>query len=180
MNGSNVGLKIQRLSSAALSPAIAAAVRALCDSAYQADMAAYFEAIGPGEHLLGWQDGVLVSHLMWVTRWLQPGDGPRLRTAYVELVATAPPFQRRRYATALLGYFPSQVTDFDLAALSPATESLYSRLGWRFWRGPLAVRMAQGLVPTPDEEVMVLPLPRSPVLDPLSPLSVEWRPAEVW
>jgi GNAT superfamily N-acetyltransferase len=175
-----MGLNIQRLSSAALSRSTSGALHALCDAAYQADMAPYLQAIGPGEHLLGWQDGILVSHLMWVARWLQPGHSPRLRTAYVELVATAPPFQGRGYATALLQYFPSQVTDFDLAALSPATETLYSRLGWRLWRGTLAVRIAQGLALTPDEAVMVLLLPRSPVLDLQSPLSVEWRPGEVW
>lgn len=160
---------------------MSAGVRALCDSAYGEDLADYFEAIGPGEHLLGWQDGVLASHLMWVTRWLQPGDGPLLRTAYVELVATAPAMRGRGYATALLEYFPSQVADFDIAALGPATESLYSRLGWRYWRGPLAVRTAEGRVPTPEERIMVLELPRTPVLDPELPLSVEWRPGEeVW
>jgi GNAT superfamily N-acetyltransferase len=171
---------IQRLSTAALSPSTRSAVRALCDSAYQEDLAEYFEAIGPGEHLLGWQDGQLVSHLMWVTRWLQPGGGPELRTAYVELVATAPAAQRRGYASALLEEFPSQVTDFDIAALSPATETLYARLGWRLWPGPLLVRTTEGLVPTPEEQLMVLRLPRTPKLILEEPLSIEWRPGEVW
>jgi aminoglycoside 2'-N-acetyltransferase I len=173
------GFRIQRVSSAALSSSIAAELRALCDAAYHEDMAGYFEAIGPGEHLLGWHDGGLASHLMWLTRWLQ-AEGPLLRTAYVELVATAPAMERRGYATALLQYFPSQVTDFDIAALSPATDTLYAKVGWRFWRGPLAVRTPQGLVPTPEEEVMVLTLPRTPVLDLELPLSIEWRPGEVW
>ena len=152
----------------------------LCEAAYREDMAQYFEAIGPGEHLLGWHEGKLASHLMWVTRWLQVGDGPLLRTAYVELVATGPAMQRRGYATALLRHFPSQVTEFDVAALSPAPDDLYIRVGWRFWRGPLAVRTAEGLLPTPEEEVMVLHLPRTPVLDLELPLSIEWRPGEVW
>lgn len=144
-------------------------------------MAGYFDAIGPGEHLLGWDDCTLMSHLMWVTRWLRPGDGPLLRTAYIELVATAPAAQRRGHATALLEHFPSQVADFDIAALAPATESLYTRLGWQYWRGPLGVRTAHGLVPTPDERIMVLQLPGTPVLDLELPLSVEWRRGdEVW
>jgi GNAT superfamily N-acetyltransferase len=174
------GFRIQRASSAALSSSIAVEVHALCQSAYQDDMTPYFDALGPGEHLLGWRDGELASHLMWVTRWLQPDDSPLLRTAYVELVATAPAMQGRGYATALLRHFPSQVTDFEIAALSPATETLYTRLGWRFWRGPLAVRTAEGLVSTPGEQIMVLPLPRSPTLQVDAPLSVEWRPGEVW
>jgi GNAT superfamily N-acetyltransferase len=174
-------LRIQRVASAALTPSLAAELRALCDSAYQEDMAEYFEAIGPGEHLLGWHDGRLASHLMWVTRWLQPGDGPLLRTAYVELVATAPALQGRGYATALLRHFPSQATEFDIAALAPATESLYARLGWRYWRGPLGIRTGEGVISTPEDRIMVLTLPRTPTLNPELPLSVEWRPGEeVW
>jgi aminoglycoside 2'-N-acetyltransferase I len=173
-------LRIERLSTDSLSPAIARAVGDLCDAAYAESVASYFQAIGPGEHLLGWRDDTLVSHLMWVPRWLRAGDGPLLRTAYVELVATAPAHQRQGYAGSLLEYFPSQVGDFELAALSPATESLYSRAGWQFWWGPLAVRTDAGLVPTPDEEVMVLQLPGTPPLDRKLPLSVEWRAGEVW
>jgi aminoglycoside 2'-N-acetyltransferase I len=172
--------RIQRLSTEALPESMASAVRELCDLAYHSPTAPYFAAIGPGEHLLGWEEGVLVSHLMWVTRWLQMGDDAPLRTAYVEMVATAAVFQGQGRATALLQYFPSQVEHFDLAALCPATVRLYSRLGWQLWRGPLGVRTETGLLPTPEERVMVLPLPRSPPLDLTLPLSVEWRPGEVW
>jgi aminoglycoside 2'-N-acetyltransferase I len=173
-------LEIQRISSDDLTPHLIDTIRALCDLAYGEDTAAYLAALGPGEHLLGWDNGELTAHLMWVTRWLQPGDRALLRTAYVELVATAPTRQREGFATALLRHFPPQVADFDLAALSPATETLYTRLGWRFWRGPLAVRTGHGLEPTPGEQVMILPLPRTPVLNLDLPLSVEWRPGEVW
>jgi aminoglycoside 2'-N-acetyltransferase I len=174
------GVRIERLASAELSAALVKAIHELCDAAYQTDTASYFGAIGPGDHLLCWESDRLVSHLMWVTRWLQPGGGPLLRTAYVEMVATRPGLQRRGYATSLLKHFPSQVEQFDLAALSPATEPLYYRLGWRYWRGPLAVRIDRGLLPSPDEQVMVLRTPRTPPLDLDLPLSVEWRPGEVW
>ena len=72
------------------------------------------------------------------------------------------------------------VADYELAALSPATEGLYARLGWRFWRGPLSIRTETGLIPTPDEQVMFLRLPKTPPLDDTLPLSAEWRPGEVW
>jgi aminoglycoside 2'-N-acetyltransferase I len=156
------------------------AVRELCDTAYDVDTAGYFEALGPGEHLLGLHDGALVSHLMWVTRWLQVGAAPPLRTAYVEMVATAPAEQRHGYATALLERFVPHVGDYDVAALCPATDNLYARLGWRFWRGPLAARKDGKLFATPDERVMLLGLPRTPALDFDQPLSVEWRRGEVW
>jgi GNAT superfamily N-acetyltransferase len=173
-------LVIEQRSTRALSAAQFRAVRSLCDEAYGDDLANYFADIGPGEHLLGWRDGALVAHLMWVTRWLERAGHPGLRTAYVELVATAPLLRRRGYATALLERFPSLVTGYDLAALGPATERLYTRLGWRYWRGPLFVRRDNRLIATPEERIMILPLPRTPPLDLDASLSVEWRPGEVW
>jgi GNAT superfamily N-acetyltransferase len=173
-------LAIERASSAALGPGMSAALRMLCDAAYNADMGPNLRDIGPGEHLLGLVNGVLVSHLMWVTRWLQPGESPPLRTAYVEMVATAPHAQRRGYASALLEYFVPQVGDYQLAALSPATPNLYARLGWTFWRGSLTVRHETRVLPAPEERVMILPLLLTPALDLDLPLSIEWRPGEVW
>jgi GNAT superfamily N-acetyltransferase len=164
----------------ALTPHDAEAVRRLCDAAFEEDTAPILASLGAGEHLLGRVGDAIVSHLMWVTRWLQPEGTGLLRTAYVELVATAPDAQRRGYATALLELFPSLVTDFDIAALAPATENLYARLGWRFWSGPLHARRGDDLEPTPEERVMVLTLPRTPSLDGSAPLSIEWRDGEVW
>jgi aminoglycoside 2'-N-acetyltransferase I len=157
-----------------------AAVRHVCDAAYGCLTQPCFDSLGPGEHLLGLCDGKLVSHIMWVTRWLQPGSEPPLRTAYVEMVATHPTEQRQGYATKLLEALVPQLAGYDLAALCPATEGLYQRLGWRFWRGPLFVRKESAKIPTPAERVMILPVPRTPALDLDAPLSVEWRPGEVW
>jgi GNAT superfamily N-acetyltransferase len=159
---------------------LAAAVHALCDAAYGTVTAPLFASLGSGEHLLGLRQGALVCHLMWVTRWLQPAGQPALRTAYVEMVATTPAAQRQGYASALLEHLVPLVSDYQLAALCPATEHLYARLGWRFWRGPLSARKDGGIVATPDERVMILPLVETPSLDLDSPLSVEWRRGEVW
>jgi aminoglycoside 2'-N-acetyltransferase I len=173
-------LEVVRAHSSALTSEMTRQVRVLCDAAYGEDTAGYFEALGHGEHLLGLREGALVSHLMWVTRWLQVADAPPMRTAYVEMVATAPTEQRRGFATALLERLVPHVADYDVAALCPATDNLYARLGWRFWRGPLAARKDEELLATPDERVMLLELPRTPTLDFDQPLSVEWRPGEVW
>ena len=83
-------------------------------------------------------------------------------------------------ASAVLYQQRDQLWNRELAALSPATEGLYARLGWRFWRGPLSIRTETGLIPTPDEQVMFLRLPKTPPLDDTLPLSAEWRPGEVW
>jgi len=173
-------LAIEQVHSSDLSAEGAAAVCRLCDAAYGCPTQTVFTELGAGEHLLGFRAGILLSHLMWVRRWLQPDGQPPLRTAYVEMVATHPAEQGQRYATRLLEHLVPYLIDYELAALCPATEGLYRRLGWRFWRGPLFVRKQGRLIPTPEERVMILPVPRTPPLSLDVPLSVEWRPGEVW
>jgi hypothetical protein len=78
--------------------------------------------------------------------------------------------------------------EYDLAALCPADTRLYGHLGWEYWQGPLFIRQVpeppthlEGLIPTPEERVMVLRLPRTPPLDMTQSLSAEWRPGgELW
>lgn len=157
------------------------AVLQLCDAAYGEPTQQYFADVGPGRHFLGYAGRRLVSHVMVVERFLQAVDRPALRTAYVELVATAPLQQGRGYASTLLRYLTTTIHDFDVAALSPSAPEFYARLGWQLWRGPLSARMATGIEPTPDEQVMILRLPRTPsALDLRAALSVEWRPGEIW
>lgn len=69
-----------------------------------------------------------------------------------------------------------ELRDYRLAALCPAEFALYERLGWRFWRGPLGIRMPSGETDaTPEERIMILKLPGTPQLDLDAPLSAEWR-----
>jgi aminoglycoside 2'-N-acetyltransferase I len=117
---------------------------------------------------------------MWVTRWLQAGDGPYLRTAYVEMVATEPSFQRFGFATEVMRRLANEISGFDLGGLCPAEPELYAKLGWVLWRGPLLIRTLEGVIPTPDERVMILKLPNTPPLDFDLPLSAEWREGELW
>jgi GNAT superfamily N-acetyltransferase len=124
--------QIERLATRSLSGSALAELRELCDLAYGHRV---FETFGGGEHLLGRLGGRLVCHAMWIIRWLQPdGRGP-LETAYVELVATHPDHRQRGYATAIMQRLAAEIADAELGALSPATHSLYERLGWCLWRG---------------------------------------------
>ena len=124
----------------------------------------------------------MVAHATWVTRSLQAGNGPLMRTAYVELVATHPAYQHRGYASAVMELLMRSIADYELAALCPtdAGRKLYTTLGWQDWRGPLFIRGRGGLIPTPAESVMVYPLPATPEVDLEGPLSAEWRPGELW
>lgn len=157
------------------------AVLELCRAAYDEDLARYLSDIGPGLHALGRVEGALVTHAMVVRRQLETA-GHVLQAAYVELVATHPRAQRRGHGSAVIQALTGQMDTFDIGALSPSDERFYARLGWELWRGPLSVRTDDGVVSSPpDEQVMVLRLPRTPVdLDVHAPLSVEWRPGEVW
>lgn len=173
-------LKLEVIRSDQLPSDLLTAIHALCNRAYQKDLGALFRTFSDATHVLGFLGSSLVSHAMWVPRWLQPGDSPLLYTAYVEMVATEPQFQRRGFATAVMRRLASAITDFDMGALCPAVPALYAKLGWVFWRGPLFIRTPEGLIPTPDERIMILRLPKTPALDLDLPLSAEWREGELW
>ncbi len=153
----------------------------LCSLAFEEDYAPYHNSFDDSIHILGYLEDVLVNHALWITRWLQIGNGPLLRAAYVEGVATVEKYRGLGYATILMEHLTEEITDFEIAALSPAETTLYARLGWESWRGPLFHRKSGKLIPDPpDESVMILQLPQTPSLDLSLPISIEWREGEVW
>ena len=153
----------------------------LCSQAYEEDYAPDLTTFENAYHILARLDGKLVSHALWITRWLQIGSGPLLRTAYVEGVATDAHYRSRGFARAVMECLAKEITDYEIGGLSPAETSLYTHLGWEYWRGPLFHRKDGALIRDPaDEAMMILRLPKTPVLDLTQPISVEWRPMEVW
>lgn len=157
-------------------------VFALCERAYLQDLRALPGTFVDPQHVLGINGGAVVSHALWITRWLAVGASEPVRTAYVEWVATDPAHQRRGYASAVMQTLMSEITDFPLAALSTSDmgQRLYTRLGWERWRGPLFVRTSAGLLATPGETVMIHRLPATPALSLDDALSAEWREGELW
>ena len=122
----------------------------------------------------------LVSHAVVTTRWLQPEGQPKLRTAYVDAVATLPAYQGHGIGSRVMRHLASVVTDFEIACLETDRVSFYARLGWEVWRGPLAGRRGTELVPTPDQTgVMILRLARTPLLDTDSLLVIEYN-GRIW
>lgn len=66
-------------------------------------------------------------------------------------------------------------------ALRSARIAFYERLGWVRWRGPLAGRDGDRLIPTPDQSgVIVLRLSTTPPLDLDAQLTIECQPARIW
>jgi aminoglycoside 2'-N-acetyltransferase I len=163
-----------------LSGADRSAVIDLCSRAFDMDFATLFNTFDEPTHVLAKLDGVLVSHALWVTRWLQAGAGSLLRTAFVEAVATESAYQGRGFATQVMQTLQNALADYELASLSTGSPGFYARLGWRSWRGPMFVRTEVGLLTTPTDSVMILSLPHTPPLDLDGPLSAEWRVGELW
>jgi aminoglycoside 2'-N-acetyltransferase I len=174
-------LTLQTLPGYQLTPALRQEIIALCNRAYEEDLAELFATFTNATHVLGYFENKLVSHALWVTRELQVSSGSFLRTAYVELVATEPEYQKRGFATAVMRHIVEEIQDYTLAALSPFSVEYYMRLGWELWRGPLFIRTEVGLLASPsDEAVMIYRLPQTPPLDLTASLSAEWREGELW
>lgn len=154
----------------------------LCSEAHDVDFSALFTMLPPdGLHVLGTLDGQMVSHAVVTTRWLQPEDLPVLRTAYVDAVATLPAQQGRGYGSALMRALASHITDYEIACLETGRPDFYERLGWERWRGPLAGRSSEGLIPTPDQTgVLILRLPRTPALKLDGLLTIECQSLRIW
>ena len=152
----------------------------LCSAAYDEDFDAFFTTLPDTTHVLARRDNRLVSHACWVVRWLQPGYPGPLRTAYVEAVATLPDYQGLGFGSAVIRKLAEEIVGFELGGLSTGSHSFYERLGWGRWRGPLAIRTDDGLMPTPGDDAMVLRLPDTPELDLDAPMTAEWRKGELW
>jgi aminoglycoside 2'-N-acetyltransferase I len=135
-----------------------------------------------GLHFRAFDGDTLVSHAMVTTRWLQPEGHPLLKTGYVDAVSTLPAYQGQGYGSATMGRLASEIDrEFVVAALETDREGFYSRLGWESWRGPLAGRGEQGLVPTPEQRgVMVLRLSGTPDLDLDSAMTIECQSNRIW
>jgi aminoglycoside 2'-N-acetyltransferase I len=174
---------LRTLRTSELDEATRAAVVRLClDAHREGDFENLFSYLPrDGLHVLAELGEELVGHAVVTTRWLQPLDLPLLRTAYVDAVATSPAQQRQGIGSAVMTQLASAIGDYDVACLETDRVSFYERLGWEEWRGPLAGRSCEGLIPTPDQHgVMILRLPRTPELDPDTLLTIEVQPARIW
>lgn len=153
----------------------------LCSRAFNVDYRNFLNAFIGATHVIGYYKEVMVSHALWITRWLQVGDSPLMRTAYVEGVATDEPYRKRGFASAVMEKLALEINDFDIAGLCTGSPDFYSRLGWDVWKGPLFSRKDGELIPSHEgASVMILSLPDTPALDLSAPLSVEWREGELW
>jgi aminoglycoside 2'-N-acetyltransferase I len=167
-----------------LNAAARASIIQLCIAAHQEEDFNNLFAYVPsgGWHFLAFRDEQLVSHALVTTRWLQPDGWPVLKTAYVDAVATLPTYQGQGCGSTLMRQLASEIEpEYVIAGLETERPAFYERLGWELWRGPLAGRSEQGLIPTPGQKgIMVLRLPQTPVLDLDQGLTIECQSGRIW
>lgn len=174
-------LNIQVVPGQQISDSLRREIISLCNRAYGENLTSLFETFADPTHILGSYDGQLVSHALWITRYLQTETNSMMRTAYIELVATDINYRKHGFAATIMKYLIGEIQDYDLAALSPFSVEYYAQLGWELWRGPLFIRANENLLACPDDEtVMIFRLFKTPKLDTNALLSAEWRAGEQW
>jgi len=73
------------------------------------------------------------------------------------------------------------IEDYAIACLETEKTGFYERLGWEVWRGALAGRSEQGLIPTPEQKgVMILRLTGTPALNLDRELTIECQAERIW
>ena len=135
-----------------------------------------------GVHFIVEDAGRVISHASVIERELHT-SGHRLRTGYVEGVATSPSHRRRGLGSDVMRAVGTYIDEtFELGALGTGLITFYERLGWIVWDGPTGVRTNRGIVPTPEDDgsILVRLTPSTPNLDRAAPISCEWRPGDVW
>jgi aminoglycoside 2'-N-acetyltransferase I len=176
-------LSVAMLPSEAVTPRLRTEIVDLCNVANDTDAFHELFALIPtgGRHVLVRREGVLVSHAVATIRGVQPGGLPVLRTAFLDAVATHPEHQGRGYGSVALRRMATEIAGDEIGCLQTDVAGFYERLGWETWRGPLAGRGPDGLVPTPDQTgVMILRLARTPPLDLDAQLTIECQPRRIW
>ena len=162
-----------------------AAIINLCVIAHQEeDFKNLFSYVSSGAwHFLAFQGEELVSHAIVTTRWLQPEGYSLLKTAYIDAVATLPIAQGRGHGSTLMRHLAKRIDgEYMIGCLETEDRvGFYERLGWELWRGPLAGRSKQGLIPTPEQKgIMVLGLSQTPPLNLESLLTIECQDERIW
>lgn len=170
------GLPVRVAATEELNPEERSAIVRLCIAAhFEEDFRHLFDYIpSGGRHFLAMRGQQIISHAVVTTRWLRPAGAPRLKTAYVDAVATHPSVQSQGYGSAVMQALAAGIDDYAIACLETDAPGFYARLGWECWRGPLAGWDGSGLVPTPEQTgILVLRLPHTPPLDLNSLLAIE-------
>jgi len=157
----------------------------MCNSAFGMPFDALFDMLPPdGLHLLGRIGGRLVAHLVITDRCLRADDGPWLRTAYIDAVATHPQFQRQGNAGTLIRRAVQSCSGrYELLALATDTPTLYAKYGFVKWPGAQMNETEDGTgveISPEQNNLMVLPCTKAFETDQSATMTANWRPGGGW
>jgi aminoglycoside 2'-N-acetyltransferase I len=174
---------LQTVATQELATADLAALRLFLDEGFDHDFPDEdWEHCLGGLHVMVRAGDDIICHAALIERELVAGD-TRLRTGYVEGVATRPTSRGRGQGSRVMKAIAAIVhRDFELGALATGRPRFYARLGWEVWRGPTSVGSPGGCQPTPEDDgaVMILRTPATPPLDLDAQLMCDWRAGDVW
>lgn len=141
-----------------------------------------FDFVEPDNvHVIAYRGDAVIGHAMVSTRWMQPEGYPILRSAYIDAVSVAPDEQGKGVGKAVMLAIASVIQDYEIAGLETDKFGFYENVGWERWPGTLAGRGADGLIPTPDQQgVMILRLPKTPALNLNGLLTIEDQGVRIW
>jgi aminoglycoside 2'-N-acetyltransferase I len=171
---------LQTLHTADLGEGMRSQIRDLMDAAFDGVSDDTYENVLGGIHTLVIEDGELIGHASVVQRRMLHG-GLALRTGFIEGVAVRADRRRRGHGDAMMAVLERIVrSGYQLGALGASADGsrLYSSRGWQLWRGPVSAMTPEGIRPTPD--VMVYVLPTSVPVDVSAEITCDWRPASLW
>lgn len=138
-----------------------------------------------GRHVVAFDGDEVVGHGVATTRWLHLGElgAPttrRLRTAWIDAVATAPPHQHKGVGSAVMRRMARDIAGWEMGGLGTEVRGFYEPLGWENWRGALAGLRDGAVIPTPEmRDIFVLRLGATRDIDIDAPLTVEYD-GRIW
>ena len=148
----------------------------LCSKAFNEDFHPYMKDFIGGTHILGYYEDTLVSHALWLDRWVRIENKPLLETAFLDAVAVDEKNRKRGFGSSILTRLAGEITDYDIAALTTGSPDFYKRLGWKAWMGPVYFQRVNGHTTSLNNStLMILTLPKTTDLYLNTPLTVEWR-----
>lgn len=176
--------RVETFESGEVSDATLNEFHALCVRAFDGDFDPddWDHALG-GRHFVAYEADRPVAHASVVPRTLEV-DGRRLRTGYVEAVATEPDMSGQGIGSLVMAEVTWWIPDvYEMGALGTGSFSFYERLGWERWQGTSFVRVSSSDLrrsPEDDDAIMVFRFGPSSNLDLAGAIVCEARAGDDW
>ncbi len=161
----------------------------LCTAAFGEPFDALFDFLPPdGLHVLaripreGRGGSQLASHAVATQRTFRVGNGPKMRVAYIDAVATLPGMRGGGLGSRVMRHLMEQSSaTHQVGGLNTFIPAWYARMGWQEWAGTFALEDDGKTTPSfPKGSVMVYCFAHTPEFSLDGRLVASWRPGDGW